>query len=212
VHAGQRISAHDRGALERLCRYLLRPPISYERVSLTPAGQVRLRLQRAWHDGTSHLELSPHDFIARLVPLVPPPRTHRVRYHGVLSSASALRSRVIAKAQAEAINEPEQGDLFVGHLADTADRKHTPSRTPWRELIRRGFGVDPACCPKCAGLMRVIERVTQPERIAELLRHGRPHRWAWREVSPGNQPRGPPQLSLPLVYAEKAPVPLAGAA
>jgi hypothetical protein len=59
LDASRRVSADDKQGLERLCRYVLRPPLSHDRVELTSTGQVRLRLKRAWSDGTTHLVFSP---------------------------------------------------------------------------------------------------------------------------------------------------------
>ena len=85
--------------------------MSHDRLTLTDKGKVRLRLKRPWQDGTNTLEFSPLDFIARLVPLVPPPKTHRIRYHGVLASRHKLRSLVVPKPPENA--KPEQFTLGV---------------------------------------------------------------------------------------------------
>ena len=46
---------------ERLCRYVLRGPVSNESLSRLPNGLVKLRLTHPWSDGTSHILLSPLD-------------------------------------------------------------------------------------------------------------------------------------------------------
>ena len=38
--------------LERLCRYIARPPIAERRLSLTAQGQVRNHLKTPYRDGT----------------------------------------------------------------------------------------------------------------------------------------------------------------
>lgn len=43
------------------------------------------------------LHLTPLDLIARIAALVPPPRTHRHRYFGVLAPISPLRAAVTAE-------------------------------------------------------------------------------------------------------------------
>ena len=48
LHAGLQVPAGQRDRLERVCRYLLRPPVATERVTLTEAGQVRLALRHPW--------------------------------------------------------------------------------------------------------------------------------------------------------------------
>ena len=55
LHAGVRCAADQRQALEHLCRYITRPAIANERVSVNRAGQVVLKLKTPYRDGTSHL-------------------------------------------------------------------------------------------------------------------------------------------------------------
>jgi hypothetical protein len=76
LHAAVRVEAHDRKRLERLCRYITRPALSQEHIQVNAAGQVALRLKTPWRDGTTHLVLSPLEFLQRLAALVPRPRRH----------------------------------------------------------------------------------------------------------------------------------------
>ena len=85
----------ERGRLERLCRYITRPALSDERVQLNAAGQVELQLKTPWRDGTTHLVMSPLEFMQRLAALVPRPRLHLIRYHGVLAPNAKLRAQVV---------------------------------------------------------------------------------------------------------------------
>ena len=48
-------------------------------------GQVVYRLKHPFRDGATHVVLDPIDFIARLAALVPRPRAHLTRYHGVFA-------------------------------------------------------------------------------------------------------------------------------
>jgi hypothetical protein len=63
----------QRQALEHLCRYITRPAIANERLSVNHAGQVVLELKTAYRDGTSHIVMSPLEFMQRLAALVPRP-------------------------------------------------------------------------------------------------------------------------------------------
>ena len=45
LHAGVRCAADDRQSLEQLCRYITRPAISNERLSINRQGQVVLKLK-----------------------------------------------------------------------------------------------------------------------------------------------------------------------
>jgi len=89
-HAKVAIEGHDRAGLERLCRYIARPAIASERLSIDPDGRVVYRLRRAWRDGTSAIVFEPLAFLERLAALVPRPRTHLLTYHGVLAPAAQL--------------------------------------------------------------------------------------------------------------------------
>lgn len=61
------MQADQREKLERLTRYVSRPPVSVERLDLTAQGQVRYRLKTPYRDGTTHIVLEPLDFILRAV-------------------------------------------------------------------------------------------------------------------------------------------------
>ena len=74
LHAAVRIEAHDRKRLEQLCRYITRPALSDERVQLNAAGQVELKLKSPWCDGTTHLVMSPQEFMQRLAARLMGPR------------------------------------------------------------------------------------------------------------------------------------------
>ncbi|HEY8707903.1 MAG TPA: transposase [Burkholderiaceae bacterium] len=66
LHAAVRCDADDRKALEQLCRYITRPALANERVQCNAAGQVVLKLETPWRDGTTHLVMSPLEFMQRL--------------------------------------------------------------------------------------------------------------------------------------------------
>ena len=92
LHAAVRVEAHDRKRLEQLCRYITRAALSDERAQLNAAGQVELKLKTPWRDGTTHLVMSPLEFMQRLAALVPRPRLHLIRFHGVLAPNAKLRT------------------------------------------------------------------------------------------------------------------------
>ena len=59
-HAAARMQAHERNRLEQLCRYIMRPALSDERVQRNAAGgHVELKLKTPWRDGTAHFLMSP---------------------------------------------------------------------------------------------------------------------------------------------------------
>jgi hypothetical protein len=97
LHAGLVVPAGQRERLEGVCRYVLRPPVARERLSVTGDGRVRLQLRHRWADGTTHLEWDGVDFLGRLAVVVPRPRINLILYHGVLAPRAAWRSAVVRR-------------------------------------------------------------------------------------------------------------------
>ena len=104
LHAGIACKSHQRKKLERLCRYITRPAIAERRLSLANNGNVVIALKTAYDDGTTHVVLSPMEFMGRLAALVPRPRVNLTRFHGVFSPNSKLRKYVVPQHPVE---EPE---------------------------------------------------------------------------------------------------------
>ncbi|MBA2593546.1 MAG: transposase [Gammaproteobacteria bacterium] len=95
LHAEVCCAAHERKKLEHLCRYITRPAIANERLALNRAGQVVLTLKTPYRDGTTHIVMSPLEFMQRLAALIPRPRLHLIRFHGVLAPNARLRPEII---------------------------------------------------------------------------------------------------------------------
>ena len=51
-------------------------------------------------DGTTHIVFTPHELIEKLIPLIPRPRCHLVRYHGILGPAAKDRAKVVPTQRA----------------------------------------------------------------------------------------------------------------
>ena len=51
--------------------------------------ELRYELKKAWRDGTRFVMQDPYALITRICAMVPPPRFHMVRFHGVLAPNSA---------------------------------------------------------------------------------------------------------------------------
>ena len=63
IYAKQAVHGRDRKQLEKLCRYITRPPVANERLSLREDGRLELEFKRAWKDGTRAIVLEPHDLM-----------------------------------------------------------------------------------------------------------------------------------------------------
>ncbi len=146
------------------------------------------------------VELTPFEFLDRLADLVPPPRKHRHRYHGVFAPNHKLRRAVTALAignigkQREAVtgghgNEGHgtEGCCDENH-ATLKPRSHDTSRIARAKLMARVGEEFPLECPACGGDIRLIAFITEPGPIRKILTHlGEP--LAPPPVSPA---RGPP--------------------
>ncbi len=202
IHAGVRIRANDRKGLERLARYIGRPPISDDRLSRDSNGYVQIRLKRPWSDGTSQIVLSPLTFISRLVALVAPPRKNQVRYFGVFAPRSKLRHLIVPQVEDDA--EPRQLGLFEdlrnahgilgAGVPVKPDAPKPEYRRRWAQLLRRVLDVEALDCPHCPRKLRIVAFVTKPHVISSILRA----QGLSSETPVLHPARAPPQLTLPF--------------
>ena len=120
--------ADQRKELEQLCRYITRPAIANERLKRNRTGQVVLQLKSPYKDGTTHIVMEPLEFMERLAALVPRPRLHLIRFHGVLAPNAKLRSKIVpAPAQRAPESSSEDTHAQVG-ASLTSKAKAGPCR------------------------------------------------------------------------------------
>ncbi|MBC8068527.1 MAG: transposase [Deltaproteobacteria bacterium] len=106
LHADRLVDEADRDGLERLCRYGARSPVANARLSLDPSGRVVLSLKRPLHGGRTELAFTPIDFLRRLATLIPPPRSHLTRYHGLFAPNHHLRAAIVPAGATAATTTP----------------------------------------------------------------------------------------------------------
>ena len=105
MDAGICFEAHDHAVLERLLRYGARPLFAMNRLR-KKGNDLMYRFTKQRSEPTVHkrgakvdeLHLTPLDLRARIADPVPPLRTHRHRYFGVLAPNSTLRVAITAAA------------------------------------------------------------------------------------------------------------------
>jgi hypothetical protein len=185
LHAGIGVEPEQRGKLERLTRYVSRPPVALERLDLTAQGQVRYRMKTPYRDGTTHIVLEPVDFIARLAALVPPPRVHLTRFHGVFAAHAALRAAIT----------PGGRGTRARKRADAQSPTSKDIRLNWARRLKRVFGIEIEQCARCGGRLKVISSIEEPALIERILAHRREQ---GEEEAPTASlgARAPPQGSL----------------
>ncbi len=85
LNKGVSTKAHQREKPERICRYISRPGLSEQRLSLNSRGKVIYQLKTPYENGTTRIILDPLDFLSRLASLVPRPKTNLIRFHGIFA-------------------------------------------------------------------------------------------------------------------------------
>ena len=123
LHAGVRIHGNDHEGREKLFRYAIKPPLALQRLSMGEDGRLLYHMKRP-RNGELVLSLTPDELLAKLATLVPAPRVHNVRYHGLFAPHSKLRSRVVPSpspaAEAHAHASPTGAAAIPGSLGPGA--------------------------------------------------------------------------------------------
>ena len=127
------------------------------------AAEVRvvLQLKIPYKDGTTHIVMEPLEFMERLAALVPRPRLHLIRFHGVLAPNAKLRSKIVP---APAERAPEAS-------ADHAPAQGKTPRMSWARLLKRVFDIDTEHCPNRGGALKIIAAIEDPPVIVKILSH-----------------------------------------
>ena len=96
---------------------------------------LEFTLKTPWADGTTALLLSPQELLEKLAALVPPPRLHLIRYHGVLAPASADRAQIVPGPSAlTAASDDGVCDGGCGPADNPGRHRH---RVEWARLLAR---------------------------------------------------------------------------
>ena len=190
AHNAVTVAAGDTAGIERIGRYLLRSPVSVERMSFAPGvGRVIYQPKGAAGPKGPPEAFEPGDFLARLLQHVPEPRLHQVRYYRRYSN--------VARAQRAAtgveLETPTPGSLASSSEAEPTDRERRRLRKLWAQLIRRVYEVDPLQCRECGAAMRVLAFVLDPTAVRKILAH--------LEATAGAPSRAPPRASSPSIAA-----------
>ncbi len=161
------LHARQRNRLERLCRYVTRPAIYLERLTVRPDGQIQYELKNPFRNGTTHILFSPLDFLSKLAALVPRPHHNLVRYHGIFAPNSKMRKLVVPKSSKRVKGkEDSKTDKSVEEAAS-----ELIASLSWAQRLKRVFNIDITLCPLCGGTMRVIADITDPDIIQKILDH-----------------------------------------
>ncbi len=162
-----------------------------------------VELKRPWPTtGETDVAFEPTEFLRKLAALMPPPRSHHVRYFGVFAARSGVHHQVRALVPPP----PSAASCLQGEPGTHRADPHAPGgpgpeddrtdpdeskrrRIAWAKLLSRVFGIDVETCPRCAGPMKILAFVTEPRSLSRLLTHaGLP-----TDIPPIASARAPPQ-------------------
>jgi hypothetical protein len=94
--------------------------------------------------------------------MVPPPRVHLTRFHGVFAAHAALRSAIT----------PEGRGAGATKRAVPPERPASQAvRMTWARRLKRVFGIEIERCVRCGGRLKVIASIEEPEPIERILAH-----------------------------------------
>jgi hypothetical protein len=103
------------------------------------------------------------EFMQHLAALVPRPRLHLIRFHGVLAPNAKLRPQIIPSGPINAT------DNLPGH--GETPHPSVPVRLSWARLLKRVFNINIEHCPNCGGALKIITTLADPPIIARILAH-----------------------------------------
>jgi hypothetical protein len=159
------IRAEDRKGLERLVRYVARPPIAADRLSELPDGRLSFQLKTPWRNGTTHVIFERLEFMARLAALIPVPRKNLSHYYGVLGPAAKWRAWIVPAipkidSTSESCGSGEEGNRSKSKL---------PRNYEWSRLMARVFEFDVLKCPECNGRLKILAAIFPPVNTRKIL-------------------------------------------
>ena len=116
--------------------------VANDRLKRNRKGHVVLQLKSPYCDGTTHIVMAP---LQRLAALVPRPRLHLIRFHGVLAPNAKLRAEIVPSAPAntnafsadhgDASHPSAPARIILAHLGLPA---RGPPRSPARAFHPQG--------------------------------------------------------------------------
>jgi hypothetical protein len=100
------------------------------------AGQVEPELKTPCRDGTTHLVMSPLEFMQQMAALAPRPRLHLISFHGVLAPNAKLHPLVVPQGPAveEQVTEAE---VASERETETLQDQGRPYRISWARLLKQ---------------------------------------------------------------------------
>jgi hypothetical protein len=150
VHS--KVRAKTREEAERVGKYMIRPLLPLERLSL---DEREAKVCYRYGEKPEEVERMDYmEFIGRVTSHIPDKGQVTVRYYGLYASAHRGKVR---KAQPPFIIVEEESPRVP--------------RLGWAEMIRKVFEVDPLTCPSCGSQMHIITFITDFAVVDRIINH-----------------------------------------
>jgi hypothetical protein len=130
------------------------------RIALGPKARTQGVLETPYRDGTTHVVFEPPDFIARLAALVPKPRVHLTRFHGVFAPNSDWRAQVTPAKRGPPDSKQTDKSPAERHAAMN-----------WAKRLKCVFNIDIETYEPCGGTVKIIASIEDPAVIKTILDH-----------------------------------------
>ncbi len=150
-----RVRAMTKPESERVGKYMIRPLLSLERLSLDER-EDQVGYQHG-EDSAKQERMDYLEFIARVTSHIPDKGQVMVRYYGLY--ANAHRGKV------------RKASLTAFSLRIVEDELRRVLSKGWAAMIRKVYEVDPMLCPRCSGAMKVIAFITEHPVVDRIIDH-----------------------------------------
>jgi hypothetical protein len=189
TYAAQQVAAQDPQRLERLARYITRPPVRLDTVVELDDGRVEVTTPPDPHSGHTRRVFDPLEWVHAVTSQIPDPGQHMVRYYAAYSCRAhrAPRPHRAGLGPKQTETRPPAVQAHPGPCAPNT------RRASWARLLRRVLEVDPLLCP-CGGRLRVVSFITQPDVIDRILAHLHSDRSTAFDPFEGRKARSPPNV------------------
>jgi hypothetical protein len=173
AHVGEPISPQAPRVIENLASYLVRNPLSLERLVYVDGQQAVIYrgLKPNPRLGANFVAMDPLEWLARMADHIPDPGRHRTLFYGHYAN----RARG-ARAKGK---EASQRD-------PAAAPKRPRSSPSWARLISKVYQVDPLRCRGCGGKLQIVAYINDRFTIKKILDH--------LGLSPPEKERPPPEV------------------
>lgn len=188
VYCGKPTYPWDDKGLERLGQYIVRAPLSQERMTYIPKEQSKDSIAKVIYKGKTSKKTKVFyaiDWLARLTIHIPNKGEQMVKYYGYYSN----KSRGLRKKEEQRFKEGKTETIQYSNIIRKKFNKK------WARLIQKVYNVDPLICPKCSGKMRIISFIEEEPLIKKILKHLK----LWIVHNDDSLNKSPPQKILDII-------------